>query len=486
MHPLRFHFSRRRERLWTAATLPPTRGPSPQFKSLRHEGGQPNGFARITVACLTMLVLLPGQSTAAAPDGPPVAPSRIQSGPFRHNGAPVRVDRGKELRLTGPVSGAGNFTGDGVLVFDGSYRPGNSPAIVTLSPQVVFSSTNTLIMESGGFSPGPGTPTDNGYDRLVFTSALTPQVSWGGSLVVDLINGFSPPAGSSYTLFSFDAARDAGAFSNVTLTTSNGTLGPGLALDFSELYTTGRVRVGSQPGILGVTGQATSRTSIKLDASVNPNGANTVAWVEFGTSPGFGNQTANLTVGNGTLSVPFTQNATGLTANTTYFLRVRAQNAAGSIFSTPTLQINTLATRYQEWAFTELGNATAPQSGNHDLDAFTNLEEYALALFPPFPGALDPAGDVHTYAEGDRMRIRFWRHIDRDDITLVVQANNALTGNWTDLATSVHSGNFTGTGFVSENRAHPLSDPGLVEVRDTQNITADNRRFLRILILPDP
>ena len=83
------------------------------------------------------------------------------------------------------------------------------------------------------------------------------------------------------------------------------------------------------------------------------------------------------------------------------------------------------------------------------------------------------------------MRLRFWRPIDRTDITLRVQGSADFV-TWDDLAVSVNSAPFTGAGFVSENRSHPAAEPGLVEVRDILTPSDAPRRFLRITVTQAP
>ncbi len=265
-----------------------------------------------------------------------------------------------------------------------------APAVITIAPQVVLTSSNILTMEIGGRSPGPGSPVvDDGYDKLLFTHPGTPQITWGGTLVVELINSFSPVAGDAFDLFDFDPARDAGAFTSVTVV-DHGLLPPGLAFSFAELYTTGIIRV-----------------------------------------------------------------------------------------------ISTAGTTFPVWAATVLGNPGALPGGNADNDCFDNLTEYALGLFPAFPGAAEPAGGFHTYPEGERLRVIFWRHFDRTDVTLHVQVSTDLQ-TWQDLAVSIGGAPFTGPGFVSENRSHHATDPGQVEVRDIVNSTARDRRFLRVHVALTP
>ena len=300
-----------------------------------------------------------------------------------HNGTEIYTGAGASTVFFGSLSGTGPYTGGGTVYFTGDLRPGNSPAVVTFSPQIVFSPSNGLTMEIGGRVAGTG------YDQLVFTNPGASQLTWGGTLVVELINGFTPAAGDAFHVFDFDPARAAGTFATVTVV-SHGLLPAGLAFDFTALYTTGVIRV-----------------------------------------------------------------------------------------------VSTAGTTFGQWAASALGNPAALPGGDHDNDGIRNLTEYALALYPVVPGAGVPIGDVHLYPDGERLRLRFWRQLDRTDITIRVQGSGDLL-TWNDLAVSVKSAPFTGAGFVSENRAHPTAEPGLVEVRDILNTSAAARRFLRIQVTLTP
>lgn len=180
---------------------------------------------------------------------------RVISEDVVHNGEPIVIEKDNTITYTGDLHGAGGFTGEGVVAFAGQYRPGNSPAIVSLSNQVIFTSTNTLIMEIGGLTPGPGTPTDNGYDQLLFSFAGAGQVTWGGALVIDLINSFQPQLGQSFNLFDFNNTLDAGAFSSITLAPGD-TLDFDFTFDLSQLYNTGVITVVPEPGSISLIGAA--------------------------------------------------------------------------------------------------------------------------------------------------------------------------------------------------------------------------------------
>lgn len=296
-----------------------------------------------------------------------------------HNGTEIFTGVNCSTIFYGSQSGAGPFTGTGTIYFIGDLRPGNSPAAVTYAPQVIFAPSTALTLEIGGLTAGTQ------HDKLTFTHAATPQVEWGGTLTVTLINGFTPAAGQSFDVFDFDAARAAGSFSTITMPS----LPAGLAWDTSALYTSGILTIVSNTGLTFA------------------------AWAAANGLPG------------------------------------------------------------------------ATITGNHDGDAFNNGIEFAFGLFPAQPGTVEPTIELHNYGDGPRLRARFTRPLDRTGVTLKVQASDDLA-TWTDLATSINSAPFTGPGFVSENRAHPDSEPGLVEVRDVLTPSAAPRRFLRIAVTPTP
>jgi fibronectin-binding autotransporter adhesin len=293
---------------------------------------------------------------------------------FRHAGGEVKASAGSALVFFGEVRGPGSFTGSGTIYMEGGYSPGASPASVSIAPQMIFTDTNVLTLEIGGLAAGTQ------HDKLFFTHAASPQVTWGGALTVTFINGFVPAAGHSFDVLDFDAARAAGTFSGFNLPS----LPVGLTWDTSQFYTTGTITV------------VTERLTF-------------AAWAAASGIPG------------------------------------------------------------------------ALPGGDHDSDGYVNATEFALGLFPPQPGTVEPNGGFHAYVDGESLRLLFTRPLDRTGVTLKVQASSDLV-NWTDVAVSVDSASFTGSGFVSENREHPLSEPGLVGVRDILNAAIIPRRQMRLRI----
>jgi hypothetical protein len=137
---------------------------------------------------------------------------------------------GEPITLSGYIKGTGTFTN---VTFTGTYSPGLSPTIVTAG-NLAFDSANTLIMELGGTAPG------SGHDQIQASGLL----ALGGTLKVELINGFTPTSGQSFNLF--DWASVAGTFSSLSLPALSG-----LAWNTSQLYTNGILSIINVDGIVG-------------------------------------------------------------------------------------------------------------------------------------------------------------------------------------------------------------------------------------------
>lgn len=131
------------------------------------------------------------------------------------------------LNVNNAVSGAGNYTGN--ILFSDGFSPGNSPASVTLQ-NMTFDGTTLLAMELGGLTLG------SEYDHLNITGTATLD----GTLLVDLINGFTPGRGNVFDLFDGTLT---GTFDSIVLPD----LAPRLNWDTSHLYTTGELRVAGVP-----------------------------------------------------------------------------------------------------------------------------------------------------------------------------------------------------------------------------------------------
>ena len=78
------------------------------------------------------------------------------------------------------------------------------------------------------------------------------------------------------------------------------------------------------------TANPTETTSV-LIGTVNPNGALTSYWYEYGTRESLGSKTAKQLLGSGYTVLPATAYVTQLTADTTYHFRLVAENTYGKV-----------------------------------------------------------------------------------------------------------------------------------------------------------
>ncbi len=104
----------------------------------------------------------------------------------------------KSADFNGLVSGGANFPGAGEVRFNGGYQPGDSAALVQFSGDVSFGTNNSLLMEIGGLQAGIE------HDKL----EIAGDVSLGGELRVELIDGFSPVEGNQFTLMTYNSRND--------------------------------------------------------------------------------------------------------------------------------------------------------------------------------------------------------------------------------------------------------------------------------------
>lgn len=141
---------------------------------------------------------------------------------------------GQQLTFSGDVSGGGSFAGN--VAFEKSYTP-DDPVTVALNGNTVFASTNTLTLDIAGLIQGTL------YDHL--DTSDTGLTTFGGTLAIDLIDGFSPRLGNSFDLFD---GPTAGMFDNLDLDP----LSSGLVWNTSQLYSTGVLSVVPEPTSLSL------------------------------------------------------------------------------------------------------------------------------------------------------------------------------------------------------------------------------------------
>lgn len=85
-----------------------------------------------------------------------------------------------------------------------------------------------------------------------------------------------------------------------------------------------------------------SNATALVTGKVTPRGASTSYWYEYGKTEALGTRTSAQAVGSGWIQIPAPAYITGLSANTTYFFRLSAQNSLGTVTgATYSLMTNT-------------------------------------------------------------------------------------------------------------------------------------------------
>ena len=105
-----------------------------------------------------------------------------------------------------------------------------------------------------------------------------------------------------------------------------------LALAVTALAAAALVQGAAAAAPTAITGtvSAVGGSSATLNGTVNPGGAVTEWWFEYGTSTSYGSATTHTSTGSGSANVAVSRALTGLSAATTYHYRLVAKNASGT------------------------------------------------------------------------------------------------------------------------------------------------------------
>lgn len=169
-----------------------------------------------------------------------------------------------------------------------------------------------------------------------------------------------------------------------------GNLAPGWSMQ-GEIVA--RVQVGSgynptpqggAPSVTTNTATSVEKTLFTANGGVNPNGSQTTAWFEYGTTQNLGNTTNQQTVGSGNTGTQFSNSLTGLSPNTTYYFRAAAQNSygttRGAIMS----------------ATTQSDIYTPPYGGQGAPGVYTNSATNVGNTYATLSGSVNPNGYYTT------------------------------------------------------------------------------------------
>lgn len=163
-------------------------------------------------------------------------------------------------------------------------------------------------------------------------------------------------------------------------------------------------------------------------------------------------------------------------------ITVRATDSVGNTVDDSLILSVNLTDTYTTWASrTSFAGDLTGAPDNPDGDAWNNLQEFAFLGDPAVPDASGQTvfgGSVGSVPAAKYMTITFPVRKDTQGLSYVVEANDTLTGLWTEVWNS-------GNGF-SHARVHSAVDQAdrtVVTIKDTVDIGTQPKRFLRIRVV---
>lgn len=198
---------------------------------------------------------------------------------------------------------------------------------------------------------------------------------------------------------------------------------------------------GTPAGPNAITGSATNvaNTSATLNGTINPQGASTNAYFEWGTTTAYGNTTPNQSEGSGSSNVNVNASITGLTPNTVYHYRQSASNTNGTThgadatFTTTNLVTPTV----QTGAATPVAATTAQLNGTVNPNGLDTTYFFNWGQTNPTtwaPSIKTTAGVTTLNANGSRLVL--------NGVTVW-----GLPDHITNFPGGAGTGGLTGTGF---------------------------------------
>ncbi len=145
------------------------------------------------------------------------------------------------------------------------------------------------------------------------------------------------------------------------------------------------------------------------------------------------------------------------------------------------LIVHPLGSGFAAWL---ASNSLSGAGGDDDSDSLTNVAEYALGGIPQAGAGsnsvfLLPAPLLLGVAPNTKLSFRFFMpSAPPSDVRYIIQAQNELTGSWTDLATKTGTGAWTGLATVTIGPS--ASGLTVYTLEDVQVTGSVPKRFIRL------
>ena len=204
---------------------------------------------------------------------------------------------------------AGNTSTDTITV---TYSAATKPTVTTGSASNVTATSATLT----------GTVNANGLSTTAWFEYGTVKGTYGNKTSTQTVTG-SNDTTVSVTITGLTAETT--YYYRIAAQNNSGTsYGEEMSFQYSSK--------GSAPTVTTDSATDVTTTTATLNGTVNANGISTTAWFEYGTLSGtYGNKTTTKSV-SGSTDTKVSIGISGLTAGTTYYYRVVAQNSAGTSY----------------------------------------------------------------------------------------------------------------------------------------------------------
>ena len=319
------------------------------------------------------------------------------------------------------------------------------------------------------------------------TASASVSITTDGSAFDTVMAVYTGSSVGALTLITSDDDAGEGSASAVSFTTVTGTTYH-IAVDGYEPNNGGLIVVNlsfsapNQPPVamddafVGVSAGVTTTLSVLANDSDPESQPRTITAIS--------NAPADATITHNGSNVSFMGGATFAASGINTFTYTISDGHGGQ----DSAQVVVYRNANASWRASQFGvNATNPAVAGDDADpnqnGIPNIIEYALGGDPTGSStgtSISPEGSRN--AVSNCMQISFTRLLDRNDVTLTVQASESLTGTWENLAQSVNGAAFTTLISGVEVSETGTGNARAVIVCDRYPMTdsAHPRRFLRL------